>query len=222
MTSLKPRVKICCIESIAEARLALRGGVSALGMVSEMPSGPGVIGEAAIAEIVRITPPGVATFLLTSRRSSSEIIAQVCRTGANTVQLTDAVDFSVYAEFRAALPCVKLVQVIHVLGEESLREAEEVAPFVDALVLDSGNPNLAVKVLGGTGNRHDWGISRRIVGSVNVPVFLAGGLKPENVEEAVETVKPFGLDLCSGVRTEGRLDALKVEAFFRALQRIDE
>ncbi|MBL7827019.1 MAG: phosphoribosylanthranilate isomerase, partial [Saprospiraceae bacterium] len=121
-----------------------------------------------------------------------------------------------YAEIKSAIGPTKLVQVIHVMDERSIEEALEVAPWVDALLLDSGNPNLEVKELGGTGRVHNWEISRKIVESVKVPVFLAGGLKPENVQEAIERVQPFGLDLCSGVRTEGRLDPFKLERFFEA------
>jgi phosphoribosylanthranilate isomerase len=120
----------------------------------------------------------------------------------------------IYGELRAALPGVSLVQVVHVTGEESFAEALEAARHADALLLDSGNQSLPVKELGGTGRTHDWGVSRRVVEASPVPVFLAGGLKPENVNEAVEAVRPFGLDVCSGVRTKGRLDAGKLKRFF--------
>jgi phosphoribosylanthranilate isomerase len=118
---------------------------------------------------------------------------------------------------RKALPEVELVQVIHVVDERAVAEAMQVAPYVDALLLDSGNPNLAVKELGGTGRTHNWEISRRIVEQSPAPVFLAGGLKAENVAGAVNQVQPFGLDLCSGVRTDGRLDPGKLTAFFASI-----
>jgi phosphoribosylanthranilate isomerase len=183
-----------------------------------MPSGPGVIGEELIADIAATVPPGVATFLLTCEESPAAIVAQQRRCRANTLQLVDAVAPGAYAELRQALPGIGLVQVIHVVGDESVHEAKSVAPYVDALLLDSGNPKLAVKELGGTGRRHDWAISRRIVEAVAPkPVYLAGGLNPGNAAEAVAQVGPFGLDLCSGVRTDGRLDPAKLEAFFTAL-----
>jgi phosphoribosylanthranilate isomerase len=91
-----------------------------------------------------------------------------------------------------------------------------VAPHVNAILLDSGNPSAAVKELGGTGRVHDWELSRRIREAVDVPVYLAGGLRPENVAEAVARVGPFGLDVCSGVRSDGRLDRDKVEGLIRA------
>lgn len=215
-----PRVKICCISSIEEARLAVRHGAAAVGLVSAMPSGPGVIAESLIAEIAATIPPGVASVLLTSRQSASAIAGQQRRMRVNTVQICDQLTDGTYSDLRHALPGVSLMQVIHVVGEPSLAEAVEVAPFVDALLLDSGNQTLAVKELGGTGRRHDWQISRRIRDAVPVPVYLAGGLRPENVAEALDVVGPFGLDICSGVRTGGHLDEAKLAAFFRAVRAV--
>ncbi|WPB78109.1 phosphoribosylanthranilate isomerase [Archangium violaceum] len=212
--SSTPRVKICCISSVEEARAAIRAGASALGLVSSMPSGPGVISEALIAEIAAAVPPPIGTFLLTCGQDARDIIAQQRHCRTNTVQLCDRLTTGTYADLRGAMPGISLVQVIHVSGEESLEEALSVAPHVDALLLDSGNQSLAVKELGGTGRVHDWSISRRIREQVNVPVFLAGGLRPENVDEAIRQVGPFGLDLCSGVRTEGGLDTEKLARFF--------
>ena len=194
--------------------MAVECGASAVGLVSSMPSGPGPIAEELITEIAADVPPGVATFLLTCRQDADSIIEQQRRCRVNTIQLCDRVGRDVYTKLRAGLPGVSLVQVVHVRGEESFDEALSVEPFVDALLLDSGNPALAVKELGGTGRTHDWRVSRRIRDSAGVPVFLAGGLKPENVAEAFETVRPFGLDVCSGVRTDGRLDAEKLKRFF--------
>jgi phosphoribosylanthranilate isomerase len=182
-----------------------------------MPSGPGVIAEEMIARIVAQVPPGVATFLLTSELDAPAIIAQQKRTGVNTLQIVDRLEPGAHREIRAALPGVALVQVIHVRGPEANEEARDVAPHVDALLLDSGNPGIPVKELGGTGRTHDWSISRQIREAVPVPVFLAGGLTAANVPEAIRQVEPFGVDLCSGVRSGGRLDAGKLAAFFRAV-----
>lgn len=214
--AIRPRIKICCIASIDEARLAVGYGASALGLVGPMPSGPGVIDNATIREIARATPPGVHSFLLTSETSAGPIIHHHGLTRTTTIQLVDSVSPNSYANIREALPGVKLVQVIHVLNEVSVEEALALAPDVDALLLDSGNPNLAVKELGGTGRVHNWDLSAAIVRQSPVPVFLAGGLHAGNVQEAIERVQPFGLDLCSGVRAEGKLHPGKLEAFFRA------
>jgi phosphoribosylanthranilate isomerase len=214
---MPPKVKICCIKSPEEARLAIAHGASALGLVSAMPSGPGVIDEDAIAAVAATVPPIIATFLLTSALDAETIIAQQRRCRTSTIQICDYVALDVYAALRAALPGISLVQVIHVVSEESVDLAAMVAPHVDAILLDSGNPALATKELGGTGRTHDWALSRRIRDQVACPIFLAGGLTPANVQDAIRTVKPYGLDLCSSVRTNDALDADKLLAFFSAV-----
>lgn len=201
-----------------EAQTAMQSGADALGLVGHMPSGPGVIPDAQIFTIARNVPPPVATFLLTSETSADAIIAHHRRAQTNTIQIVDALTEGTHAQIRQMLPMVKLVQVVHVVGESSILQAERVAPYVDAILLDSGNPALAVKQLGGTGRTHNWEISRQIVKTVPVPVFLAGGLNAGNVQEAVETVRPFGVDICSGVRTEGNLDPEKLTQFITAVR----
>jgi phosphoribosylanthranilate isomerase len=212
-----PRVKICCIGSVDEAALAIEYGASALGLVSNMPSGPGVISDERIAEIAAAVPPAIGTFLLTSRQTVPEIIEQqrFCRT--NTIQICDHLTVGTHRDLKDALPGISVVQVIHVTSPESLEEAAQIAPHVDAILLDSGNQKLAVKELGGTGRTHDWSLSRAIRERIGIPLFLAGGLTPENVVQAIEEVSPFGLDLCSGVRTDGKLDAAKLKRFFSAV-----
>ncbi len=212
-----PRVKICCIQSAQEARLAIAAGASALGLVSAMPSGPGPIDEALIAEIVRTVPPPVATFLLTCLQDVASIASQLRRTECNTIQLCDELLEGTYDDLRAECPGVKIVQVIHVQSERSVREAVAVAPQVDALLLDSGRPGAATKELGGTGRTHDWSLSRQIRDAARAPLFLAGGLRADNVADAITQVDPYGVDLCSGVRSNGRLDPIKLNAFFAAL-----
>lgn len=215
------RLKVCCIASSEEARIALDAGADVLGLVSAMPSGPGVISDTHIAEIAAALPTGAEVFLLTSRTDADGLIAQLRLSGIRTLQLVDAVAPHVIARVRAAVDAVRLVQVIHVLDDESLAEAESAMPHVDALLLDSGNPRLAVKELGGTGRVHDWVLSRRIrdgAASAGVPVYLAGGLMRENLRDAVRTVQPYGLDVCSGVRTDGRLDPDKLAAFVHELR----
>lgn len=215
---MRQRVKICCIANEQEAADAISFGASAIGLVGEMPSGPGPIPDEEIHRIARSVPPPIATFLLTSQQTAPGIIEHHHRTKTNTIQIVDELIGREYDAIRAALPHVKLVQVIHVVGEQSVDEAAEIAEHVDAILLDSGNPTLAVKELGGTGRRHDWRLSRKIVETCGKPVFLAGGLNAGNVREAIETVKPFGLDICSGVRTDGKLDLRKLESFFQNLR----
>jgi phosphoribosylanthranilate isomerase len=212
-----PRVKICCIASIEEAWLAIKHGASALGLVSEMPSGPGPIPEELIAKIAGIVPPSVSSFLLTSKQDPLEIISQNKRCGTNVIQLVDRLRTGDYEILRSALPGIKLVQVVHVMDDKAINEAEIVASYVDAILLDSGNPDMVVKELGGTGRKHNWLLSKQIREKVMVPVFLAGGLNSDNVLDGLRQVKPFAVDVCNGVRTKNKLDEGRLSAFFEAV-----
>ena len=213
----RPKIKICCISSLEEAFLAIKHGADALGFVGNMPSGPGIIADELISHITKHIPPPIATFLLTSERKASDIIAHHQKVNTNTIQIVDSLLEMDYAKIREAIPTVKIVQVIHVLNEKQIDEALEIEPWVDAILLDSGNPNLKVKILGGTGNAHDWKLSRKIREAVKKPVFLAGGINAQNVKQAIEEVNPYGIDLCSSVRTNGQLDASKLDIFFKAI-----
>jgi len=204
------RIKICCISSVAEAKLAIKYGADALGFVSAMPSGAGIIDEELIPQIVSTVPPPTATFLLTSKVRTDDIISQILRCKTNTVQLVDRVDHEVYNKIHQEFPWIKIVQVIHINNKESIKEAELISPYIDALLLDSGNQSLPVKELGGTGRVHDWSISKTICEMIEKPIILAGGLNSSNVEEAIRTVHPFGVDVCSGLRTKGLLDEEKL------------
>ncbi len=212
------QVKICCISSVAEAKLAIRYGAHAVGLVSEMPSGVGVISDDRIREIAKTIPPGVRSFLLTSRCDPDLIVAQQRETGVDTIQLVDHVDAPDLRRLRISLPDVSLVQVIHVTGASAIANAISVASLVDAILLDSGTPDGPVRELGGTGRVHDWEVSARIVAELDVPVFLAGGLRPDNVAQAIRQVRPFGVDVCSGLRPAGFLDEQLLASFFEAVR----
>ncbi len=212
------QVKICCISSVAEAQLAIRYGAHAVGLVSEMPSGVGVIPDDRICEIAKTIPPGIRSFLLTSRRDPDLIVAQQRETGVDTIQLVDHVDAPDLRRLRISLPDVSLVQVIHVTGASAIANAVSAAPLVDAILLDSGTPDGPVRELGGTGRVHDWEVSARIVAELDCPVFLAGGLRPDNVAQAIRQVRPFGVDVCSGLRPAGFLDEQLLASFFEAVR----
>jgi phosphoribosylanthranilate isomerase len=232
MDNHRIRVKVCCIASVEEAHLALRYGASAIGLVSAMPSGPGPISEQHIAEIVARVPADTDTFLLTSLTDLNAITEQHQRCGTRTIQFVDSMERGAngkehgergaeqgaWGRLRKALPGVLFVQVIHVTDASSIEEALAYVPYVDALLLDSGRPNAVVKELGGTGRVHDWSLSREIVTRASCPVWLAGGLNASNVGEAIRTVRPYGVDLCSGVRTDGRLDEEKLRRFMGAVK----
>ena len=214
---MKVKVKICCIGSEQEAKLAIQAGANALGLVAKMPSGPGPISDQLILQIAQSVPASIATFMLTSETTAADIIEHHKRTRTNTIQIVDALSAGTYAEIKKELPDIKIVQVIHVIDESSIVEAIRISEMVDAILLDSGNPNAAIKELGGTGRIHNWSLSKKIVEQLTVPVYLAGGLTAENVQQAIDLVNPFGVDLCSSVRTNGILDPVKLNQFFAAV-----
>lgn len=211
------RLKVCCIASVTEAELAVAHGASAVGLVSAMPSGPGVVADDVIREVAAWARGRVRSFLLTSRTDPRAIAEQLDELRPETVQLVDALPDGAHAELRRLTPAVRIVQVIHVRSDADVDEALRLAPQVDELLLDSGNPGLAVKELGGTGRTHDWALSARIVRESGRPVWLAGGLRAENAAQAIATVRPHGLDVCSGVRRDGRLDSVRLGALATAL-----
>ena len=211
------RIKICCIQNLQEAKTAIEFGASAIGLVAKMPSGPGPIPDHLIKEIAATVPPPVGTFLLTSHTSVSDVIRHHRETNTNTIQIVDYLTDGTYRQLKEALPSVKIVQVIHVINGNSIDLAIQVSQSVDGILLDSGNPNLKIKELGGTGRVHNWKLSRKIREEALCPVFLAGGLNPDNVRDAIEAVEPYAVDVCSGVRSNGLLDIGKLEKFFTAV-----
>jgi phosphoribosylanthranilate isomerase len=214
---MKIKVKICCISSIEEARLAVAYGAAAIGLVGRMPSGPGIITDDLIHSIARTVLPPIDSFLLTSETTAEAIIEHHNKVNTTTIQMVDALSGREYHKIREAIPHVKLVQVIHVLDEKAVQEAIEIAEWVDAILLDSGNPNLSTKVLGGTGKTHNWDLSKKIRENISIPTYLAGGINKDNIRKAIDHVQPFGIDLCSSVRTNGQLDERKLEELFKAL-----
>jgi phosphoribosylanthranilate isomerase len=212
------KIKICCIASVEEAAMAIAHGANAVGLVAKMPSGPGPIADELIAAIAKTVPSEIESFLLTSEQSSQKIIDHVNKTGTTTVQIVDELSEGKYEHIREALPKLKIVQVIHVMDEEAIEQALQLQEYVDYFLLDSGNPKAAIKTLGGTGNTHNWDISRELVKAVKVPIFLAGGLNAGNVSEAIQKVQPYGVDICSGVRTDGKLHKQKLADFIGAVQ----
>ena len=211
------KIKICCIHDINEANTAIKAGAHAIGLVGKMPSGPGPISDKRIKEIAEAVPADIGTFLLTCNTSVGNIIKHHQKTRTNTIQIVDKLKEGTYRQLKEALPQIQIVQVIHIVNGESVEEAIRTSTFVDAILLDSGNPDLRIKELGGTGRIHNWNLSRKINESVKCPVYLAGGLNPDNVRSAIDTVNPYAIDVCSGVRTNGLLDAKKLDKFITSI-----
>ncbi len=216
LTNARTRMKICCISTSAEAAVAVACGADAVGLVAHMPSGPGVIEDDLILNIARHVPPPVSTWLLTSRTTARDIVEHALTCGTNTLQIVSPIDPGEYQELRLDLPAsTRIVQVVHVEDEYSFEIAQEYGRVADAVLLDSGRPSK--NELGGTGRTHNWELSAHIVSKLDVPVFLAGGLTPQNIIEAVQTVKPYGVDVCNGVRVDGRLNQTRLKEFSAAL-----
>jgi phosphoribosylanthranilate isomerase len=212
------RIKICCIANSEEASIAKSLGADAIGLVSEMPSGPGMISEFQIKQIIKKLPPFVIPVLLTSKNRAVPICDQVKYCRPRAVQLCEPLDESELKQLTQLIPGIPLIRVIHVSGQESVEEAKTYESYVNGLLLDTGQRSGPAKQLGGTGKTHDWFISAEIVKSVNVPVILAGGLNPQNVKQAVKYVKPYAVDVCSGVRSNGQLDSAKLYQFISAVR----
>ena len=196
--------------------MAVDCGAAVIGLVGPMPSGPGVIDSHLARQIAQTVPTPIDTYLLTSSTSAADIVAHYREVKTTAIQIVDELQQDVYSLLREKLPFVKLVQVIHVRSNDSIEKAVAISPHVDAILLDSGNPSLPTKELGGTGRIHNWAISSKIREQVQKPVWLAGGLTVDNVQEAIAMVQPYGVDVCSGVRTQGRLDAQKLKDFIAA------
>jgi len=212
------KVKICCIQSIEEAQMAIDYGAYAIGLVSKMPSGPGVISDRKIGEIARLAKGKIKTVLLTALQNSDELIEQHNYCQTDVTQLVDSQKIDTYRLLKSEFPEVELMQVIHIIDGKSISKAIAISKYVDYLLLDSGNPNLQTKELGGTGRTHNWELSKLIIDEVEVPVFLAGGLNPANVGKAIEGVKPFGVDVCSSLRINGKLIEDKLKSFMKNLK----
>lgn len=209
----RTRVKVCCISSIAEAHLAVAHGVDALGLLGGMSTSPRAIDMKTAREIASEVPPAVETFLLTASFSGKEIARQAEMCGTTAIQVVQPIEANEHQRLAERLPNVRRVQAIHVEDRSALDLIDVYEPHVHAFVLDSGSAGASVGDLGGTGCVHDWSISEEFVRQTCKPVFLAGGLNADNVRRAISTVGPFGVDLCSGVRRNKKLDAHLLDKF---------
>lgn len=218
---MRTRIKICCIASVEEARMAIAAGADALGFIGVVPPTPRAIPDEAIADIAAAVPPPVATVLVGSQREAGTMAAQVRRARPSTLQIVAPIEPAEWVRFAEMEPDIRRIQVIHVEGPEALDLIPVYAPYVHAFLLDSGKASAATPYYGGTGETHDWAISAAFVARSPLPVFLAGGVTPANVAEAIRRVRPYGLDLCTGLRTDGKLDPGKLADFVRAVRQTD-
>ena len=185
-------VKVCCIQSVEEARRAIEAGADALGLVAAMPSGPGPIPDPLISEILSQLPKSICTVLLTSETGVDDILRHLERCPAEVVQVVRDIGSIALQELKDARPDVAWMQVVHVDSSAALERAKLVCEIADAILLDSGQPQAKTPTLGGTGQTHDWTISKAIVDAMSIPVVLAGGLRPTNIAMLYPMLHPLG------------------------------
>ncbi len=194
-------LKVCCIQNIAEALSCIERQVHMIGFVSAMPTGFRLLTDLQIKDIISQLPPSeTLSVLLSSRTSAAGLVDHIRYTGAQALQIVDELSQDVLRQVREQLPELKIIQVIHVTSPKDIEKAQSIESLVDYILLDSGKQQGNPKALGGTGLTHDWSISAELVRSLSKPVMLAGGLKLQNIAEAIDTVGPAGIDICTGLR----------------------
>jgi phosphoribosylanthranilate isomerase len=206
-----PFIKICGLRSYEEARLALDCGATAFGfLVGLSYATADQISPENAAGIIGKLPENADTVIVTHQTDPEKAAALARITGGHTLQVHGDMPPAGVRKLAALAPDLRLIKAVHVSGPESIEAAAAYAGIAHALLLDTRT----VDRLGGTGRTHDWSISARIVAAVPVPVYLAGGLTPENISDAIERVRPAGVDVNSGVKdSAGEKDAEKVSLF---------
>ena len=193
---MNTKIKICGIRSIDDLSLSLQCGANAIGLIvgAKYVTEDNLSIEKA-TEIWKKIPPFVSSVLVSHGLCADEILSIHNKVSTTTIQLQNNISKDNILIIRKSLPYIKLIKAIHVTGEESIKEAISYKDIVDAILLDTKTSNR----IGGTGITHDWNISKKIVSILNKPVILAGGLNPTNITDAVTTVKPFAVDVNSGI-----------------------
>jgi phosphoribosylanthranilate isomerase len=213
-------IKICCIETEEDRARALQDGVTSLGFVAEGLTPPYLVSIPRAATLREGLPRRIEAVLLTAETCAETLVSQARDMDADAIQLCRPVSPQTLAHLRTALPGVRLIGVIHMGDPGGPDRAAAIAESVDIVLLDSGS--LQTSELGGTGRTHDWKESARVRDVVRGELWLAGGLRPDNVGAAITLVRPDGVDVCSGVRTNGRVDPAKVRAFVAAARESGE
>ena len=205
------RVKVCGNRSKRDLEISLTMGADAVGLIVGIRHrSEDAIQPALAAELLRLVPVFVTSVLVTHLITASEILGIHDEVRTQAIQLHDDIPADEIIALRKRLPRVALIKAIGVVDESSIKAAHDIEPLVDALLLDSRTRDR----IGGTGQVHDWSISRRIVDTARVPVILAGGLTPENVHSAIEAVRPYGVDANSGLELpDGNKDPARVRDF---------
>jgi phosphoribosylanthranilate isomerase len=211
------RIKICGNRTLRDAEIAVRYGADAIGLiVGTKFFSEDEVSTSNASEIVAALPPFIVSVLVTHLQSGHEILDLYHAVLPTTIQLHNEVNLSVIEELRCKIPHVKLIKAIHIVDSTAIKQALMISNCVDSILLDSRTDGR----IGGTGVTHDWSVSQQIVLQTKVPVILAGGLTPSNVGLAIAKVKPFAVDVNSGVDApNGDKDPQKVLGFIESCRK---
>ncbi|AKB32299.1 Phosphoribosylanthranilate isomerase [Methanosarcina siciliae HI350] len=226
----KTRVKICGIRGQEDIELAALYGADAVGFITEVPvESPRKLDSDAAAALISKVPKCLDSVMVIMPETSACALELIEKVKPNIVQVHSGLPLSELEAVREKtdIPIIKTLSVpagqeaskLHNIVTRLLEEvrALEGSGAVDSVLLDSG---IAGKT-GGTGCVHDWDLSRRIAEETELPLILAGGLKPENVQEAVRAVSPYAVDTASGVEDRGKKDAAKIRKFIEEVRCTD-
>lgn len=207
------RVKICGITNIKDALAAVSYGADEIGFhVGQVRGSRNIISKEKTAEIISQLPGSVVPVLVTTSSEPREIMRLAQETGVSAVQFHGDVSSDDVAFVKKEFPSFKMYKIIPVRDESAIIEARKYEKIADAVLLDTSSKETGQ--VGGTGKTHDWEVSRKIVGSISLPVILAGGLNPENVAEAINKVRPYMVDVNSGVSNpDGTRNLEKMKLF---------
>jgi phosphoribosylanthranilate isomerase len=236
---IKPRtrIKICGIRSPEEIELADLYGADAVGFITEVPvESPRKLDSDTAASLISEVPKGLSSVLVIMPENSREALELIDKIRPDIVQIHSVISLSELEiiKEKADIPIIKTLSV-PAREETSGKEAKktentenitfiselmeqvsllEEAAVVDSILLDTGKSGKS----GGTGCIHDWTLSKKIAEKIKLPLILAGGLKPENIQEAIRVVSPYAVDTASGVETCGKKDAMKIKSFIEEVR----
>ena len=204
------RVKICGTATFADLDCAVAAGADAVGFLMGIThvTQDAVTPETAAAMVATL-PPFIVPVAVTHLTKPSDLIRIVELSRCTTLQIQDMVTPDDIAEVREVLPYLRIMKAVHVMDESAITTAKYFSDTADAILLDTRTADR----IGGTGITHDWNISAKIVKECSCPVILAGGLTPENVTEAIIRVRPYAVDVHTGVKKNGVRDAERTRAF---------
>jgi phosphoribosylanthranilate isomerase len=206
------KVKICGIRTEHDLNVTINSGADAVGFITDVPvDSPRKITLAEASRLILKVPVFVTSVLVIMPENAQQAVRMIQAARPVAVQIHNGLPLSELVKIRKT--GVKLIKTIQVYRNAQadilLKQIKELFGVADAVLLDTALDGKT----GGTGVLHNWEVSSKVVLNTGIPVILAGGLKPENVREAVRYVRPYAVDTASGVETGGKKDEKKVMDF---------